>query len=61
MRYLIFTKDHAAVSIGDGSFLKPVPCLEGWFCEIKFKQLADDNKWDYKESDTFTPLMPEDE
>lgn len=41
--YLLYTRNETKtrkIPLGDGSFLKLLPCNEGWYCDAKFKDHA---------------------
>jgi hypothetical protein len=56
--YLLFEiRPEGSPEIGDGSYLMPIKCIEGWFVDYKFKQLCEDNGWvDYTIVNEITPL-----
>lgn len=59
MKYLIFETNYTETTspaIGDGSYLKLIPCQEGWFLPIQFKALVDSFNWQYTEAESITRI-----
>ena len=61
MSYLIFTeKPEGNPEIGDGSFLDPVLCPEGWWVDAIHKAVCDKVGWkNYKELENITEVVQE--
>lgn len=58
MKYLLFTtKPLGKPEISKDNYVASIPCVEGWYVEIKFKTVCVNFGWtDFTEVASITPL-----